>query len=76
MSETPRFIVSDLGFSYAVHDTGERQSYAFRAGEGKEHPSSSPVNGVRVELFATREEAQRLADELNARHRPGTSKAG
>lgn len=60
-----RYVVSDLGFAYAVHDTLVRQDYEFEAGRGKEHRSSNVLNGRRVEICATRGEAQRLADRLN-----------
>ena len=64
----PRFRVSDLGFSYAVHDTGVSQDYAFRAGRDKEHNSTNALNSRRVDLFPTRAMAQARADELNAAH--------
>ena len=64
----PRFVVCDLGFAFAVHDTAERQDYAFEAGRDKQHPSRNRLNGRRVgEVFPTREQAQAFADELNAR---------
>ncbi len=67
-----RFVVSDLGFSFAVHDTQAKQEYAFRAGMDKAHKSSNALNTRRVELFPTREEALRLALELNEKHEAGT----
>ncbi len=67
-----RFVISDLGFTYAVHDTQARQEYAFRAGRDKAHKSSNAINTRRIELCPTREEAVRLADELNAKHEAGT----
>ena len=67
-----RFIVSDLGFAFAVHDTKAKQEYAFRAGQGKPHKSSNPLNTRRVELCPTRDEALRLAEELNQKHEAGT----
>lgn len=67
-----RFVVSDMGFSFAVHDTQAKQEYAFRAGKEKLHKSSNALNSVRIELFPTREEAQRLAQDLNAKHEAGT----
>ena len=67
-----RFVVSDLGFSFAVHDTQAKQEYAFEAGKGKAHKSSNALNTRRVELFPTREEALRLAEELNQKHEAGT----
>jgi hypothetical protein len=67
-----RFVVSDLGFSFAVHDTQAKQQYAFRAGKDKEHKSSNRINTRRVELCPTRDEALRLAQELNEKHEAGT----
>ena len=67
----PRFVVSDLGFAYAVHDTQVPQRYAFEAGADKEHKSNNRLNSERVDVFATYEEAQRVADELNRRHAAG-----
>ena len=67
----PRFVVSDLGFAYAVHDTQVRQQYAFEAGAGKEHASNNHLNSARVDIFATFDEAQRVADELNRRDAAG-----
>jgi hypothetical protein len=62
----PRFVVSRLGFAFAVHDTQTPQEYAFEA--FKPHKSSNPLNGERVGLFPTREEAERFAWELNQKH--------
>ncbi len=67
-----RFIVSDLGFSFAVHDTKVRQDYAFEAGKEKNHKSSNQLNTKRVQLCPTREEALRLAEDLNQKHEAGT----
>jgi len=67
-----RFVVSDLGPFFGVHDTQAKQEYAFRAGKEKTHKSSNPLNTRRIELFPTREEAVRLARELNEKHEAGT----
>jgi len=67
-----RFVVSDLGFTFAVHDTQAKQEYAFEAGKGKAHKSSNALNTRRIELFPTREEAVRFALELNEKHEAGT----
>ena len=67
-----RFVVSDLGFTFAVHDTQAKQQYAFEAGRDKTHKSSNAINTRRIELFPTREEAVRLALELNEKHESGT----
>jgi hypothetical protein len=67
-----RFVLSDLGFTFAVHDTQVPQDYAFRAGKDKDHKSSNALNSRRIDLFATREEALRLALELNGKHDAGT----
>ena len=63
-----RYIVSNLGFGYAVHDTQVGQEYAFRAGKDKEHKSTNALNTKRLEVFATRAQAQAYADERNAEH--------
>ena len=66
MSKNPkRYVVSDLGFAFAVHDTQVKQEYEFRAGKDEEHPSTNALNSDRVALFPTVEEAVRLARELN-----------
>lgn len=67
-----RFVISDLGFTFAVHDTQAKQEYAFRAGKDKAHKSSNALNSRRLELFPTREEAVRYALELNQKHESGT----
>lgn len=67
-----RFVVSDLGFTFAVHDTQKKQAYAFRAGKDKNHKSSNALNSERLDLFPTREEAARRALELNEQHEAGT----
>jgi hypothetical protein len=67
----PRFVVSDLGFAFAIHDTLVRQQYAFKAGADKEHASNNRLNSERVDISSTHEEAQRIADELNRRHEAG-----
>jgi hypothetical protein len=67
-----RFVVSDLGFTFAVHDTQRKQDYAFRAGKDKNHKSSNALNSERVALFPTRDEAVRKALELNEKHEAGT----
>jgi hypothetical protein len=67
-----RYVVSHLGFAFAVHDTAKRQEYAFEAGREKTHKSSNELNGERIELFPTREEAERFAYELNRRHESQT----
>ncbi len=60
-----RFVVSDLGFTWAVHDTAVPQEYAFETGKDSEHLSSNQLNSERVGLYATREEAVREALRLN-----------
>jgi hypothetical protein len=67
-----RFVVSDLGFTFAVHDTQAKQDYAFQAGKDKPHKSSNALNSKRLELYPTREEAVRAALELNEKHESGT----
>lgn len=63
-----RFVVSDLGFGFAVHDAGSPQDYEFPAGREKKHPSTNQLNSRRVEICTTRVQAQRIADELNERY--------
>jgi len=60
-----RYVVADLGFGFAVHDTQAKQEYAFRAGREKDHASSNQLNTRRVEIFPTVEEAIRCARELS-----------
>ena len=62
----PRYVVSDLGFAFAVHDTMASQDYEFEAGKDTQHPSNNALNTARVELCSTREVAQQIADRLNA----------
>ena len=63
--EKKRFVVADLGFAFAVHDTHAEQEYAFRAGKDADHLSSNQLNSDRVDIFPTIEEAVRRALELN-----------
>ena len=67
MSTSQRYVVADLGFAYAVHDTQDQQQYAFEAGKDKEHRSTNQLNTRRVEIFPTTAEAVRCAQELNRR---------
>ena len=62
-----RFVVSDIGFGFAIHDTEAPQAYAHPAGREAKHLSSNQLNSVMVEVVATRDEAYRLAAELNAK---------
>ena len=66
-----RVVVSDLGFGFAGHDTEVEQQYAFKAGRDADHKSTNPLNTKRVEVTATREEAVRIALELNKKHEAG-----
>lgn len=61
-----RFVVGDLGFAWAVFDTAVHADYEFEAGKDAPHPSTNLLNSRRVDIFATREEAVRRAEELNA----------
>ena len=66
-----RFVVSNLGFAWAVQDTGEPVSYG-RRGKNENTESSSNLRNVRmVEFFPTLAQAQAHADELNARETTG-----
>ena len=64
--EVHRYVVSDLGFAFAVHDTMAPQEYEFEAGKDATHASTNSLNSVRVELCAIREVAQQVADRMNA----------
>ena len=66
-SKKQRYVVCDLGFAFAVHDTQVEQAYAFRAGADAKHLSSNELNSVRVDLLPNMAEAVRVATELNAR---------
>jgi hypothetical protein len=66
--KTRRFVVSDIGFAYAVHDTQAPQDYGFEAGKEKDHISTNELNTRRVDIFPTFLEAVRAAEELNRRH--------
>ena len=66
-----RFVVSNLGFAFAVHDTQVRQEYAFEAGKDAKHASNNALNTERVEICPTREIAQQIADRLNAQFERG-----
>ena len=63
-----RFLVSDLGFAFAVHDTQVPEDYNFVAGKDAKHLSSNPLNSRRVGLFPTYDEAVRKAEELEKAH--------
>jgi len=63
-----RYVISDLGFTYAVHDTQAPQEYEFETGKDKPHISTNELNSVRVALFPTREEAVREALRLNEKN--------
>ena len=63
-----RYVVSDLGFAFAVHDTQAPQQYAFPTGKDKEHKSSNMYNVERVEVVPTREMAIQITNELNEKH--------
>jgi len=65
-SSRKRYVVSDIGFAYAVHDTMVQQDYQFEAGKDKEHASTNSLNTRRVEICPTREVAQSIADRMNA----------
>ncbi len=61
-----RYVVSDLGFAFGVHDTQAPAGYAFEAGKDKVHPSNNALNSVRGDICATRDRAQQIVDQLNA----------
>ncbi|MFT5287999.1 MAG: hypothetical protein ACI8QS_001763 [Planctomycetota bacterium] len=61
-----RYVVSDLGFAYGVHDTQAPAAYSFEAGKDKAHPSNNELNTVRIDICATRVRAQQIVDRLNA----------
>ena len=62
---TPRYIVSNIGCGYAVHDT--QASYERLSGEDRKGtlPSTNAFTSRIVETMPTRHAAQRLANKLN-----------
>ena len=66
-----RYVISDLGFAFAVQDTQDSQQYAFRAGRESKHLSSNQLNSNRVGIYPNMAEALRVAVELNAGHARG-----
>lgn len=67
-----RYLVSNFGFGFAVHDTGERLVQGLNP-KGEEIPdSSNPRNARVLEIFPTRAQAQAYADEMNARASQGS----
>ena len=65
-TEKKRYLVSNFGFGFAVHDTGERLVQGLNP-KGEEIPdSSNPRNARVLDIFPTRAQAQARADELNA----------
>jgi len=62
-----RFVVNDIGYAFAVHDTGVPEEYGHPAGADKEHLSSNRLNSRMLEIFPTRERAQAYADKLEER---------
>ena len=67
-SEDRRYVVSNLGFSYGVHDTHDPQEYAHPAGRDKQHISTNRLNSEIVEVVPTLAQALRIARELNEKH--------
>ncbi len=65
MSTSQRFVVADLGFAFAVHDTQAPAEYPFEAGKDKEHKSTNKLNTTRVAIYPTKTEAVRCALDLN-----------
>lgn len=64
-SAAPRYVVSDIGHGFAVHDT----RVPYQRLEGEERQGTEPTTNVYtsriIEIFSTRRSAQKLADELN-----------
>jgi hypothetical protein len=65
MSTSKRYVVADLGYAFAVHDTQAPAEYPFEAGKDKEHKSTNQLNTSRVDIFPTKAEAVRCALDLN-----------
>ena len=64
-STRPRFQVSNLGFSFAVHDTQAKKPYELPAGAGKNQASKNDFNSLIVAIFPTRAHAHAHAQRLN-----------
>jgi hypothetical protein len=63
--DSKRYLVSNLGFGYAVHDTAAHLTQGLNQ-KGEEVPdSSNPFNARILEVFPTRAQAQDRADEMN-----------
>ena len=68
MSRNPdqkRYIVSNVGYGFAVHDT--TQSKTYYQDEGIDPSSQSGPKGRIVEICPNAETAYRIANELNAK---------
>lgn len=63
--EKKRYIVSDVGFGFAVHDTREEKTYY----KGVDPSPQSGPKGRIVEICPNRETAYRVAHELNEAER-------
>lgn len=63
--DSKRYIVSNLGFGYAVQDTAAHLAQGLNQ-KGQEIPdSSNPRNARILEVFPTRVQAQDRANEMN-----------
>ena len=62
MSAAKRYIVSNIGFAWAVHDTRQEKTYY----EDIDPSSQSGPKGRLVEICPNAETAYRIANELNA----------
>lgn len=67
MAKTPstdRFVVSDIGYGWAVHDTTQRLKQPVKGPDAA--PSRNRYNAPVVMVCSTREQAFERAAELNA----------
>jgi len=62
-----RYIVSDIGYAFAIHDKGSPIEYPTEESPLKtDVPASrNQFNARIVEIVPTRAEAQRIADKMN-----------
>ena len=64
--QTVRFVVSNVGYGFAVHDTAKRVANPNTDPDKGPARSTNRLNAPIVEVCTTREKAYALAAELNA----------
>jgi hypothetical protein len=68
MAKTPsteRYVVSDIGYGFAVHDTSQRLKQPAKAPDTA--PSRNRYNAPVIMVCSTRDQAFQRAAELNAK---------